>query len=94
MNLDHWTWPHQVPVPWGSPTAHFQVGSSGVKSIEADAGTVLVTFERHVLLFAHGGWGWAEAPAHKCDECGKTSESPAGLAAHKRSHRPNHRGAD
>lgn len=100
-NLQHWTWPHQIEIPWGQQTASFHVGAQGIERIYVDDdGVVVVEQTQYQLLFMQGGWGWREraqepaAPVYACEECGKVAETAQGLAAHKRSHQANHRGQE
>lgn len=96
MNLQHFTYQHQVTVPWGQATAHFEAGADGVESIEADESGVTIRVKKnpcsYVLVFTAGGYGYARAD-WPCPECGELFESGTARDAHKRSHKANHKGA-
>lgn len=95
--MNHFTYQHQVMVPWTSPTAHFEVGADGVESIEESETGVRVRVKKplgsYVLTFTAGGYGWQRVD-WPCQECGKLFDSATARDAHKRSHKANHRGLE
>jgi hypothetical protein len=97
--LDHFVWSHQIGGPWGQPTASWTIGAAGVKAIAVEPWGVDVHIERAdgarwVLTFTNGGgYGWRDV-THRCEDCGAAFGTDVEAAAHARSHKPNHRGAE
>lgn len=97
FSIDRWEHSYQILTPWGESAKSFQVGAGGVTAITVSFGAVIINAERsgrrHVLVFAAGGYGH-RAAGLPCEVCGKVFTDETELGAHRRSHRPNHKGSE
>lgn len=107
MKLTNYIHGHQVATPWGEHTASFQVGAGPVSSIESTPEGIVVRatvrkyevgvepplLDQWVMVFPGGGYGFGPE-LHTCDRCDKYFGTATALGAHKRSHKPNHKGSE